>query len=300
MDLWIPITIFAAFSQNVRSALQKHLKGQIGTTGATFIRFGYGLPFAAVYVAVLHAIFGMDLPTPNLTFAGGVIVGGIAQILATFLLVSLFSFKNFTVGTAYSKTEPILAAAFGWLFLGELVGPLPGLAIVIGVVGVIVISLARRKLEAQSIRAALLGKPALIGLASAAFFGLSAASYRMASLSLDGDLFMRAGFALVCATLFQTAVMGIWMAFRARDELHRSLTTWRTSLWVGFAGVAGSIGWFTAMTLQQVAYVRALAQIELVFTLAASVLLFREKILPAEVLGCVLIAGSVAVLVLSI
>ena len=46
MSLWIPITIAAAFLQNVRSALQKHLKGVMGTTGATFVRFGYGFPFA--------------------------------------------------------------------------------------------------------------------------------------------------------------------------------------------------------------------------------------------------------------
>ena len=42
MELWIPITIAAAFLQNVRSTLQKYLKGRIGTTGATFVRFGYG------------------------------------------------------------------------------------------------------------------------------------------------------------------------------------------------------------------------------------------------------------------
>ena len=45
MSLWIPITVAAAFLQNVRSAMQKHLKGVMGTTGATFVRFGYGLPF---------------------------------------------------------------------------------------------------------------------------------------------------------------------------------------------------------------------------------------------------------------
>ena len=31
MELWIPITIAAAFLQNLRSALQKHLQGSLGT-----------------------------------------------------------------------------------------------------------------------------------------------------------------------------------------------------------------------------------------------------------------------------
>ena len=51
--LWIPLTIAAAFLQNVRSALQKHLKGRLGTTGATFVRFGYGFPVAIAYLLAL-------------------------------------------------------------------------------------------------------------------------------------------------------------------------------------------------------------------------------------------------------
>ena len=38
MELWIPITIAAAFLQNLRSAGQKHLKSVMGTSGATFVR----------------------------------------------------------------------------------------------------------------------------------------------------------------------------------------------------------------------------------------------------------------------
>ena len=37
MELWIPITIFAAFMQNIRFMLQKHLKTKrLSTGGATF------------------------------------------------------------------------------------------------------------------------------------------------------------------------------------------------------------------------------------------------------------------------
>ena len=35
----------------------------------------------------------------------------VAQIFATMLLVYLFSLRNFAVGTAYSKTEPVQVAA---------------------------------------------------------------------------------------------------------------------------------------------------------------------------------------------
>lgn len=54
MELWIPITLAAAFLQNVRSSLQKYLKGRMGTTGATFVRFGFGMPFVLAFLAFLH------------------------------------------------------------------------------------------------------------------------------------------------------------------------------------------------------------------------------------------------------
>ena len=38
----MPVTVAAAFLQNLRSALQKHLKARLSTSGATFVRFGFG------------------------------------------------------------------------------------------------------------------------------------------------------------------------------------------------------------------------------------------------------------------
>ncbi|MCV0429687.1 MAG: EamA family transporter [Roseibium sp.] len=299
MELWIPITIFAAFCQNLRTAMQKHLKGKLGTTGATFVRFGYGVPFAIVYAAILHFVFDYPLPTPGATLLIAGALGGLAQILGTFLLVYLFSFRNFAVGTAYSKTEPIQAALFGSVVLGEHVSPIVAICIVIGIIGVVVISLARAPLTLSAIRTSLVGRPALIGLASAAFFGASAVAYRTASLSLEGTgVPMQAAYALVYATLFQTFAMSAWMVWREPDELRASLREWRSAVWVGASGVAGSVGWFTAMTLQNVAYVRALAQIELVFTFLASWLVFKEVIVRSEIIGCVFIVAAVVGIIL--
>ncbi|MBA5776210.1 DMT family transporter [Stappia sp. F7233] len=299
MELWIPITIAAAFCQNLRSALQKHLKGKLGTTGATFIRFGYGFPFALIYLFFLHEGLGHPFPVPGMDFFIAGAAGGIFQILATFLLVHLFSFRNFAVGTAYSKTEPVQAAIFGLLILGETVTPVALLAILIGVLGVAVISVAHAPLSWRSLSASVMGRPAMIGLSSAAAFGASAASYRFASLSLGGPNFlMQAAFTLAFVTLFQTVVMAAWMRWREPEQLTASLVHWRIAVWVGFVGVLGSAGWITAMTLQKVAYVRALAQIELVFTFLASWFIFRERVSRLDVIGCTMIAGGIVLLLL--
>ena len=87
MDLWIPITIAAAFFQNLRSALQRHLKGRLSTTGATFSRFAYAAPLALAYVAALATLTGHELPAANPTFLAYAAVGGLAQIAATALLL---------------------------------------------------------------------------------------------------------------------------------------------------------------------------------------------------------------------
>jgi drug/metabolite transporter (DMT)-like permease len=297
MELWIPITLAAAFSQNIRSALQKHFSTSLGATGATFLRFAYGFPFAVIYLLVLNGHFEMPLPHFNGEFFAYVFVGGMAQIIATFLLVYLFRFKNFAVGTAYSKTEPIQAAIFGLIFLGEHVSPGGAAAIALGTLGVIAISLARGARSLSQVVNSLIGRTALIGLASGAAFGLSAVCYRGASLSLGGPNFlMQAAYTLVWATFLQTLVMTLWMGWRDRGQLKASLAAWRSAFWVGVSGIVGSACWFTAMTLQNVAYVRMLGQVELIFSFAMSVFFFREKITGIELLGCLLIGGGIVLL----
>jgi drug/metabolite transporter (DMT)-like permease len=294
MELWIPITIAAAFMQNLRSALQKHLQGQLGTRGASFVRFGYGFPIAILYVMVLHFIVGYPFPQLNWTFALWTVIGGLAQIFATMMLVHLFSLRNFAVGTAYSKTEPVQAAIFGFMLLGEKLTPGSVLAIIVGVFGVMTISMARMPLSWRNLVVALTGRTALIGIASGAVFGISAVAYRSASLSLGGPgPVMEAATTLACVTTFQTVFMLIWMLWKDKREIVQVVLTWRSSSLVGLAGVLGSAGWFTAMTLQQVAYVRALGQIELVFTFIASYFLFHERVNRMETIGCLLIVCGI-------
>lgn len=300
MELWIPITIAAAFLQNLRSTAQKHLKGVMGTTGATFVRFGFGLPFAALFLLALHHLWALPYPTPDATFALWVVVGALTQIGATFLLIHLFSFRNFAVGTAYSRTEPVQAAVFGLVFLGEFAGPGGLIAIAITVIGVMLISVSQVAMSWRNLAASLVSRNALIGLASGTLFGMAAVAYRAASLSLGRPNFMmQAATTLFFTILLQTIVMLVWMLWRDPLELRRIAAAWKLSLFTGFVGASASFGWFAAMTLQQAAIVKALAQIEMIFAFASSVFFFRERINPIEVAGCLLIvAGIVALVVL--
>lgn len=298
MSLWIPITIAAAFLQNVRSALQKHLKGVMGTTGATFVRFGYGFPFALLFVFGLHSFAGYPLPSVNTGFLIWVLVGGLTQIAATALLVHLFAFRNFAVGTAYSRTEPAQAAIFGLIFLNETVsGGVIG-AIAMSVVGVMLISVAHTKGGWRALVTSIFSYTVGIGLASGTFFGLAAVAYRAASLALEGPNFMmQAAFTLAYVTVFQTVIMLVWMVWREPAQLGLVTKAWKPSLVVGISGALASFGWFMAMTLQQAAIVKSLAQIEMLFTFASSVFFFGERINRLEIAGCLLIVGGIVALI---
>lgn len=300
MELWIPITIAAAFLQNIRSVLQKHLKGRMGTTGATFVRFGFGVPFAALYLAALALLTGAPVPVPTPGFAGWIMLAAFSQIGAQALLVHLFSFRNFAVGTAYSRTEPAQAALFGLIFLGERVDAMTLLAIAIAVFGVMLISVARSVFSPAALVTSIFTRTAGIGILSGTLFGVAAVGYRAASLSLGYPNFMmQAAVTLLSAITLQTVVMLVWMALRNPGEIARIRAAWKTSAVVGFVGATASFGWFMAMTLQQAAVVKALAQIEMIFTFASSAFLFREHINRLEIAGCLLIVAGIVVLVLS-
>jgi len=301
LELWIPITVFAAFMQNLRSALQKHLKGRLSTGGASYVRFLYALPFALIYVAAVHQVGGFAFPAPNGLFLLYCLLGGVSQIAFTFLLIYLFSFRNFAVGTVYSKTEVIQVAFLGLILLGDTISTVGVCAIAVGMVGILALSVANNQaLTWRTLATSLFERTTLIGLLSGACLGASDVFFRGASLSLgDGPVIMRAALALAVALVMQTAIMGVYLLWREPGQMSAILRHWKPSLAVGVAGFLASVGWFTAFTLQNAAYVRAVGQIELVFTFIASVIWFKERTSPLELCGVALILAAILLLILA-
>ncbi len=301
METWVLITFASAFLQNARSALQKHLKGAMGTTGATFVRFGFGVPFALAYLVVLLTVYDRPMPAFTPAFFGWAATGGLAQIGATALLVHLFSLRNFAVGTAYSRTEPAQAALFALVVLGETVSAGVVAAILISVAGVMLISVARHPAGFAGLFSSLFSAVAGIGLASGAGFGIAAVAYRNASLALgrtlaEPDFVTQAAVTLAVVIVFQSVLMAAWIAWREPATFGAMRRAWKPSLLVGFVGATASFGWFMAMTLQQAAAVKALAQVEMLFTYASAVFVFREHVNARELAGCALIVGGILLL----
>ncbi|PWW00056.1 putative membrane protein [Hoeflea marina] len=300
MQTWILITLGAAFLQNMRSVLQKHIKGRMGVTGATFVRFGFGVPFAAMFVALLAYGAGYPVPPLNTPFLIWVVVGGLAQITAQALLIQMFGHRNFAVGTAYSRTEPAQAALFGLIFVGDRIGIRTLIAIAVSLLGVMLISVARSPISPRALITSIFSRTAGLGIASGTAFGIAAVAYRAASLALGQPNFMmQAAVTLLTTIIFQTVIMLVFMAWKKPEEFARIRAAWKIAAMVGLVGATASFGWFMAMTLQTAAVVKALAQVEMIFTFASSVLIFREHINRLEIIGCILIVAGILVLLLT-
>ncbi len=300
MDAWILATIAAAFLQNLRFLLQKRLAGtHLSTAGATFARFVWGAPLAVALVAALLAVRDTALPGMDARFWLAALAGGVAQIMGTVFVVALFGRRNFAVGITLKKTETFQTALVGFVVLGEAVPPAALGAIAVGFAGVVLLSDPPTPAPGQGWARRLLNPSAGLGLGAGAMFGISATGYRAAGLALEGgDALLRAAVTLAAVTTAQALVMGAWLAWRERGEIRRVFRHWRITGLVGLTSVAGSLGWFTAFTLQTAAYVQAVGQVELVFTLLTSWLVFREKSTRRELTGIALVVASILALVL--
>lgn len=296
MEPWVIVTLAAAAVQTLRFTLQKRLKGLgLSTGGATFARFLFGAPLALAGLAALLAWHQTPFPHLTARFWTFAILGGLGQIVATFCTVALFSERSFAVGIAFTKTETIQVAAFSALVLGEGVSA-PGLAaILVGASGVVLLSRPAQGWRAGGI----LNRATVLGILAGALFGLSAIGYRGATLEIaHPDPLFRATAALAMATSFQALATALWLGWREPGEVRRVLASWRATALVGLTGVLGSLGWFTAFALQNAAYVRSLGQVELIYSILVSALIFRERPRRIEILGMGLLALSIVAIVL--
>lgn len=110
--LWIPLTIFAAAAQTVRNTAQRHLTAELGTLGATLVRFLYGMPVLGVWLCLVLLLGGSPQPVLTWAFGGWVVVAALSQMAGTALLLRAMEERSFAIGLVYSKSEVIQVALF--------------------------------------------------------------------------------------------------------------------------------------------------------------------------------------------
>ena len=291
--LWIPFVVLAAIGQTLRNAMQRGLTASLGTVGATHIRFLFGFPFSLIFLSIVLAATHDALPTPLSGFWPWLVVGAMFQIVATALMLAAMNLRSFVIATAYTKTEPIQAAIFGFIFLADELTLLKTIAILVATAGVVVTAIKPGGEKG-------LGdlKPTLLGLAAAAGFALSAVGYRGAILNVPGTSFVTAAsFTLVLGLFLQTLTLTGYLVAFDRNTLVAIFRLWKPSMLAGFMGAFASQFWFLAFALTSVANVRTLGLIEVLFAQGISHYSFKQKVTPRELVGIALIVLGVGLLV---
>jgi len=223
------------------------------------------------------------------------VAAGLSQIIATNLLLMAFGYRNYVAGTAFAKTEAMQGALLAWLLLHEVLTPLTLLGIMIGVVGVMIVAAGGQRLRLVNMTQ----PAALCGLGAGFFFTMTSIFVKSATQDvMTSDKVMAALIVLVIVQFFQTLMQGSYLWWRERDQLAKVFRTWRTSGQVGLLAALGSACWFTGFATAPVALVRAVGQIEVLFTMGFSRLYLKEATKPGEVIGLLLVGLGVVLALL--
>ncbi|MFC3034510.1 EamA family transporter [Pseudoalteromonas fenneropenaei] len=289
--IWIAFTLLAAFAQAWRNALQSQLSQHASVASVTLARFIVAGPLAAAYLWALYQLFPAPILQPNWVFVSYVLGASLMQILATALMVVLFKQNNYAVGAGLAKSEALVAAILGVLFFGSTLSGLGWLGVLIGSIAVMLLSgVSLRRFNA---------KTALLGIACGTAFALTSLWVREASLAAQLPFPHSAAWVLLMVLLSQTLILAIYLCWKepiSWQKLwqHRKLTSS-----ISICSCVGSIGWFSAMSLQHVAYVKTLGQIEVFFTIAIATLWLKQPTKRRDTVGLVLIALAAVLVMLT-
>jgi drug/metabolite transporter (DMT)-like permease len=291
---WAFLTVGASAAQTARNVMQRDLVAVLGTAGATHVRFLFSLPFIAALYVIETQLIGFHAPAMHLTSLLWLLAGAAAQAFATGLMLAGMKVRSFVVITAYTKTEPVIIAIFGAIFLHETPSLAVAAAVVIATAGVMLMSWPRAaagatKKEWQS---------AALGLLGGAFFALSATCYRGGLIGLDGEnVFIIATTALLAAQTMQCAIILAYLGVFDRPLLKAIARNWRKSLFAGAMGALASQLWLMAFTLTSAAAVRTLALLEVPMAQVVTRRMFRQGTSGREYLGMALIVGGIVLLI---
>jgi drug/metabolite transporter (DMT)-like permease len=277
---WILFTIMAAFMQAWRNAFQKQLSTSVDAYGTTLARFLFSPLFAFSYLAFLYV---QKPVTAAVHFSDKfwfyIVIAGVSQIFATALMVMLFQQKNYAIGVGLAKSEAILAAIAGVIFLQEHLTTWGWVGVLIGAVAVFLLSKGRQHTELSM-------KTLMIGLGSGLCFAITSLLVREASLELTMLPFLhRAAWVLCCLISFQCIIMLLYLGIFSRETLYRMWQRLGLVFKVSVCSFLASVGWFSAMSMQTVAIVKTLGQVEILFSLLISAFFFKEKLAKTDHLG---------------
>ena len=276
---------------------QKNLIEDVGVLVSAYSRFIFALPFVAL-LAVLFLDTQEIVRLKNFSSTAWffLIAASICQILFTFVLIKLFTLRSFAIGVAFSKTEVIQTTLLEIIIVGFILTSQVLVAIIIGFIGMLFMS--KQKLIGNVGYNTLFLKQVTLGVSCGIFLGLSSVLYKIALDNVTSDLIYKKVLILsFLALAFQSAIFGIYiLVTEGTQNTLKLMLIWKRGLPVGFFACAATFCWFYAFSLVDATLVRAVGQLEIVFSVFLSVIFYKERITGVELIGMSLITISILAL----
>ena len=299
MEFWILFSVVAAATQAIRTAIQRRMVAPLGSFGAAYIRFSYACPIAWLCVAAFYAVVPGTFASLPVSFWFWINIAALTQVIFTILLVQLFSHRSFAAAVAFSKTEVLQTAIFEALILGIVVTLQTGIAIMIGVFATVMLAFVKTRFSLAHITESIMSRQMAIGLAAGAFLGFCTVCYGAALKQMvGGTVFGNALYAAAIGVTIQAICFGAYLYVIKRREFIASFIEWRGGAMAGVWAAITSICWFAAFAMHEVAPVRAVGQIELLFSIGFSILYFKERVSQLELAAMGLLALSIVLVLL--
>ena len=294
---WVLITAIASLSQTLRSVFQKNIIEDVGVLASAYSRFIFALPFVA-----LLAVFFLDIEEllilNNLSVKTWffLVTASICQILFTIILIKLFTLRSFAIGVAFSKTEVIQTTLLEIVIIGFILTSHVLLAIIIGFIGMLFMS--KQKLIGNVGHSRLFLQQVILGVSCGIFLGLSSVLFKVALDSVAIDIIYKKVIVLsFLALAIQSVIFGAYIVIAdEKKKLDKLFNVWKKGLPVGFFGCSATFCWFYAFSLVDATLVRAVGQLEIVFSVLMSYIFYKERITGSELIGMSLITISILAL----
>jgi len=298
---WIFAAILAAIFQTFRTAYQKKLISLFGDFGSAYTRFIMAFPFTILLWIGCLIYERNGLPNLSLETLLYCVLGSFFQVIFTIALMNSFNYKNFATGVAFSKIDVLFAALIEILILNVVITNQVIIGICIGSVSVLFLSFAKTSeniFEAfSSVVKSFVSIGTPVGLLAGLAITLSQIFFRLSIVSMDGSLLNRSLFLSVISLLFQIFVFGLYLYYFKKEEFFLIFKNLKACIPVGISGTGATVFWFIGFGLATVAEVKAVGQVELIFSVLISIFIFRERIRFNEFFGILLLSSSILIVI---
>lgn len=283
--MWIAFTLFAAFNQALRTALQKQAAASLPAFFVAWMRFAFGLPFALVWCAVWLLVYQVPIVI-SADFVTFTFAAAISQLGATYCAVHMLTLRNFAVGTTWIKSEAIFTSLFAMMFFGLAFSWPLLLAATIGAGGLMLLNQKGQWFNRST----------LYGIGAGSGFAICSLFINKAALALQLPFLLAGAVTLVGVLVVQVVIATPLLNRLAWKQLADSQ---KIAWLIGLTSALGSIGWFSAMALVTPAMVKTLGQSEFIFTLLITYFYFGERINKKEWLGIGIVMSAILLLLLA-